>query len=300
MTPRPQRTIARPATVDGFGLFGGQDVRLRFLPAPPNHGIAFQRIDLPARPRIPALIQYVQSRPRRTAVGRGEAVVETIEHVLAALAGLRIDNCLVQLDALEPPAGDGSARAFTAALTAAGIQEQHVPRRVMRIEQPEVVRVPGIAGEVHLAPAEGSRLTLRCDIDYAGSSIGRQSCEWTLSPDSFLSEIAEARTFILESEIAGLRAQGYGRRVTTDHVLVFGPEGPIDNSLRFENECARHKLLDCLGDLALLGCDLHGVVAARHGSHALNQAVVRRLAWQLRRQMSDGAGAKPRAALRVG
>lgn len=292
MTPRPQRTIARPAAVNGFGLFGGQDVRLRFLPAPPNHGIAFQRMDLPARPRIPALIPYVQSRPRRTAIARGGAGVETIEHVLAALAGLQIDNCLVQLDAIEPPVGDGSSRHFTAALLEAGIEAQLVPRRVLRIEQPEVVRIPGATGEIHLSPAEDAALTLRCDIDYAGSSIGRQCCALTITPESFLSEVAAARTFILESEVEGLRAQGYGRRVTTDHVLVFGPTGPIDNSLRFENECARHKLLDCLGDLALLGCDIHGVVAAQQGGHALNQAVVRRLAGRGPAKTSDRSGAE--------
>lgn len=300
MPPRPQRTIARAAVVNGFGLFGGRDVRLRFLPAPPHHGIVFQRIDLPARPRIPALIPYVQARPRRTAVACGNAVVETIEHVLAALAGLQIDNCLVQLDAIEPPAGDGSSRHFTAALLEAGIVAQHVPRPALRIEQPEVVRLPGAPGEVHLAPAEDAALTLRVDIDYAGSSIGRQSCTLTITPESFLSEIAAARTFILESEIEGLRAQGYGRRVTTDNVLVFGPTGPIDNSLRFENECARHKLLDCLGDLALLGCDIHGVVATQQGGHALNQAVVRRLAGRLRAKTFDRGGAEPHADRRAG
>lgn len=282
MTPRPQRTIARSAEVRGFGLFGGQDVTLRFLPAPPSHGIAFQRVDLPGQPRVPALIPYVLPRPRRTAIGRGPAVIETIEHVMAALAGMQIDNCLVQLDALEPPAGDGSSAAFTAALQEAGIVMQALPRRTLRLTEDIVVRAPDSPGEIRLSPSDKEGLSLSAKVDYPGTSIGRQTCTASLSPDRFQQDIAAARTFILAEEVDRLRAQGYGRRVTTENVLVFGPDGPVDNQLRWPDECARHKLLDCIGDLALLGCDLCGAVEATQSGHALNHDVVRVLVQRLK------------------
>jgi len=277
MTLRPQRTLARPAEVRGFGLFLGHDVVLRALPAPPHHGIVFQRVDLPGQPRVPALIAHVQPRLRRTALACGDAVVETIEHLLAALAGLQIDNCLLQLDAPEPPCGDGSAQIFVAAFLAAGCETQPAPRQALVIHEPLVIRGSGDS-LIELAPSDDGRLTITAEINYPRSLPGRQTHTATLSIDLFASEIAPARTFVLDTEVAALRAQGLGRRVTTDNLLVLGPDGPQDNSCRFPDECARHKLLDCLGDLALIGCDVVGRVAARQSGHALNHAAARVLA----------------------
>lgn len=277
MIPRPQRTLARPAEVRGYGLFGGRAVVLRLLPAPEHHGIAFQRIDLPGAPRIPALVGYVQPRLRRTALVRGEAIVEVIEHVMAALGGLRIDNCLVQLDAPEPPGCDGSSEAFVSALIDAGIVEQRAPRRICRIEHQEVISNPAGGGFLEFAPASRDSLTITCEIDYPGTPIGAQSFRTEVTPEMFVTQVSFARTFVLEREVEGLRAQGLGLRATTDDLLVFGPDGPIDNELHAGNECARHKLLDCIGDFALLGCDLIGEIRAHQSGHALNHELVRRL-----------------------
>jgi UDP-3-O-[3-hydroxymyristoyl] N-acetylglucosamine deacetylase/UDP-3-O-[3-hydroxymyristoyl] N-acetylglucosamine deacetylase/3-hydroxyacyl-[acyl-carrier-protein] dehydratase len=274
---RLQRTLARPAEVRGFGLFSGRDVSLRFLPAPEHHGIAFQRTDLPGKPRVPALIQYVESQPRRTVIARGAARVELIEHVMAALAGLRIDNCLVQIDAAECPGMDGSSEDFVAALLDGGMIEQNAPRRVLKIPHVSCVSLPGSAGRIALAPAVNERLEIAYELDYGHPAIGQQSCRLQSTPEAFVTELSFARTFVLESEVSALRAQGYGHRATTDNLLVFGENGPIDNEMYADNECARHKALDCVGDLALLGCDLIGEVHAMQSGHALNHEAVRRL-----------------------
>ncbi len=281
MTPRPQRTIARPAQVSGFGLFTGEDVTLRFLPAPEHHGLAFQRLDLPDQPRLPALIRYVQPGLRRTVLSRGHVQVQTVEHVLAALAGLRIDNCLIQMTASEPPNGDGSSDAFVAALLDAGFRDQSATRPVCTIDRAETFSLPGSHGQIAVSPATDDRLHLTYDLDYPGTAVGQQSCTLDATPTAFVSLLSFARTFVFEPEVNGLRAQGLGLRATTRHLLVFGAEGPIENVLRAENECARHKALDCLGDFALLGCDLAGIVHCRQSGHALNHELIRRMATRL-------------------
>jgi UDP-3-O-[3-hydroxymyristoyl] N-acetylglucosamine deacetylase len=279
---RPQRTLARPAQVSGFGLFSGADVTVRFLPAPEHHGVAFQRIDLPDQPRIPALIRYVQPGLRRTVLARGPAEVHTVEHVLAALAGLQVDNCLVQLTAGEPPNGDGSSDHFVAALLDAGFRDQSAPRHVHVIDRTEHVALPGGQGSITLGPANDGRLQITYDLDYPGTAVGRQSCTLTASPTAFVSLLSFARTFVFDPEVAGLRAQGLGLRATTRDLVVFGEHGPVDNALRADNECARHKALDCIGDFALLGCDLAGTIHCRQSGHALNHELVRRLSSRLR------------------
>jgi UDP-3-O-[3-hydroxymyristoyl] N-acetylglucosamine deacetylase/UDP-3-O-[3-hydroxymyristoyl] N-acetylglucosamine deacetylase/3-hydroxyacyl-[acyl-carrier-protein] dehydratase len=203
--------------------------------------------------------------------------VELVEHVLAALAGLRIDNCLIQIDAAECPGRDGSAEDFVAALLDGGMIEQSVPRRQMIVDRICAVSLPGVPGTIALAPSDSGGCELHYDMDYGGPPIGRQSCSLTVTPETFVTELSFARTFVLESEVAALRAKGYGQRATTDHLLVFGKVGPIDNELYADNECARHKALDCVGDFALLGCDLVGEIHAIQSGHALNHEAVRRL-----------------------
>lgn len=281
MTPRPQRTLERPARISGFGLFTGDDVTVQFLPAPEHHGLAFQRMDLPGAPRVPALIHYLEPGLRRTVLRRGPARVELVEHVLAALAGLQIDNCLIRMTASEPPAGNGSADHFVAALLGAGIREQRAPRRVCRVGKSDVVAAAS-GGSIEVRPVAEPRLQLTYDLDYPGTPVGRQTCSVTVVPESFVAELAFARTFVFEHEVHMMRSQGFGLRATTDNLLVFGPEGPLHNALRSETECARHKALDCVGDFALLGCDIVGAVHCRQSGHALNHELVRRLDLYLR------------------
>lgn len=280
MKLRSQNTIARAAVVSGVGFLTGADIRLRFLPASAGHGIAFLRTDKLAAPPIPALVSYTIPRARRTAIARCGIVVEMVEHVLAALAGLQVDNCLVELDGPEPPGCDGSSLLFAETLLDAGIVEQGVSRERLELRQNVVVQGDGgqtVCGGPH-SDGRGSdgNLQISYSLDYGTNSpIGQQQYSVVVTPETFLSEIAFARTFLLEHEAQALAAQGYGKRTTARDLLIFGPQGVIDNTLRAPDECARHKILDCIGDLALVGCDLAGVVSARRSGHQLNAEFVR-------------------------
>jgi UDP-3-O-[3-hydroxymyristoyl] N-acetylglucosamine deacetylase len=273
---RRQRTIAQAASVTGIGLFGSADVTLRFLPAPENHGIAFRRSDL-GDVLIPALINYVVPRPRRTALCRAGVGVETIEHVMAALYGLRIDNCLVELDAPEPPVGDGSAQHFVEALHDAGIVEQAAVRPQLIVANKAHVFEMDHSAEMQVRPSRGETYTIAYELDYRHPHIPPQSVTSDVTPDLFADSIAFARTFVLEEEVAALQQQGFGMRMTPQNLLVFGADGPIENQMHVEDECARHKLLDVIGDLALVGCDLVGTFTCRCSGHRHNHEIARDL-----------------------
>jgi UDP-3-O-[3-hydroxymyristoyl] N-acetylglucosamine deacetylase len=276
MTHRRQNTIERSATIAGYGLFGGADVTLEFLPAPEFHGLVFQRVDLPGGPRIPAHIACVVPQPRRTALAREGAVVEVTEHVLAALAGLKIDNCLIRLNAPEPPNGDGSARHFVDALLGAGIVEQNAFRPTLQVPRGVIV---GDAGQSQItASPGGGGLRVSYRLDYGQAPLPRQALVIDVTRESFLKDISSARTFVLESEVTALRAQGLGLRTTARDLLVYREDGTIiDNALRFPDECVRHKILDCIGDLALAGADIIGEIHALRSGHQQNHEVIRQL-----------------------
>jgi UDP-3-O-acyl N-acetylglucosamine deacetylase len=277
-TYRYQRTIAGPAEVRGTGFLTGADVRLRFVPAPPCCGVVFVRTDLRARPRIPAHVTQVTGTKRRTTLGDEPAQVGLVEHVLAALAGLRIDNCYVELNAPEPPGLDGSASHFVQALREAGLKRQPARRPIWCVEQSIKLESNGASLALHPSCDEGDGLTLSYFLDYGPwSSIARQVHTQSITPTTFANELASCRTFILESEADELRRQGLGARTTVADLLVFGPHGPIDSELRFANEPARHKVLDMVGDLSLLGADLCGHVIAYRSGHPLNVELARTL-----------------------
>lgn len=293
---RYQRTLARPAEVWGVGYLTGATVRLRFVPAPPSTGIVFVRTDLRPRQHVPAHIDNVTGTQRRTTLGRPPAQIGLVEHVLSALAGLRIDNCQIELNAPEPPGLDGSARGFVAALLDAGISRQGARRPIFGVEQSLVLSARGATLALHppqpgmfarpagpnIAPEH--QLYLSYFLDYGLTSpIARQVHTQDLTPSLFAQELASCRTFILEEEAAELRRQGLGARTSTADLLVFGRRGPVDNRLRYANEPARHKVLDLVGDLALLGADLCGHVVAYRSGHPFNVELVRRLHQQLPR-----------------
>jgi UDP-3-O-acyl N-acetylglucosamine deacetylase len=223
------------------------------------------------------LVKHRIEIPRRTTLARGAAQVEMVEHILAALAGLQIDNCRVCVDAGEMPGCDGSSLAFVHALTAAGIVRQDALRPQRIVRQP--VRVADGDTWVEARPAfPGSRVSLRFQIDYgAHRAIGRQRLQMELTPEVFCRELAPSRTFLLEDEARWLQQQGLARRVTAADLLVFGDDGPIDNETRFDDECVRHKALDLVGDLALAGCDIIGHFVAHRSGHRLNAELVRAL-----------------------
>ncbi|MBN2581191.1 MAG: UDP-3-O-[3-hydroxymyristoyl] N-acetylglucosamine deacetylase [Pirellulales bacterium] len=273
---RKQQTLSAPAEFRGKGYWSGAAVRLEFRPAPADTGIVFVRRDLPGQPRIPATADYRTETPLRTVLFRGGACVEMVEHVMAALAGMQIDNCEIWSDAPEMPAADGSCLPLVETLTAAGRAEQDAPRpqRVVR----RVVRCGNRESWVEARPENSGKMVLAYELDYgSGNPIGRQSLEITLSPRYFCRSLAPSRTFLLEAEALALQAQGLGRHVTHQDLLVFGPQGPIDNPLRFPDECVRHKMVDMVGDLALAGCDLIGRFVAFRSGHRLNAELVRRL-----------------------
>jgi UDP-3-O-[3-hydroxymyristoyl] N-acetylglucosamine deacetylase len=273
---RRQRTLARPVGVTGFGYYSGRDVRVEFWPAAEFAGITFVRHDIGPAARIPVDPSLRIDVPRRTTLDLNGARVEMVEHVLAALAGLGVDNCEVWVDAPEMPGCDGSARLFVEALDAAGIVEQRssVPQIVVE----RSVRVGEGDSWVEAQPARSAGLSISYELDFGpGNAIGRQTYALDLTPDSFRRQLAACRTFIPQETAQAMVAQGIGLRVTTQDLLIFGPHGPLENTLRFPDECVRHKILDIVGDLALTGCEIVGHVVGHRCGHALHAELARRL-----------------------
>ena len=251
-------------------------MRVEFRPAEAGAGVVFVRDDLVPARRIPATIEHRIETPRRTTLSCDGAIVEMVEHVMAALWGLAIDNCEVHVDAPELPGCDGSSLAYVAALSAAGIVEQDELRRRLVVCEP--ARVGGDEAWVAAAPTQQGELRIKYRLDYGNRTpIGRQTLELTVTPETFVSQLAPARTFVLQQEAQWLRERGLGARATFRDLLVFDDEGPIDNHLRFKDECVRHKTLDLIGDLALAGCDVAGQITAHRSGHRLNAELVRAL-----------------------
>ena len=275
-SPRQQRTIARPVAVEGFGYWSGRDVRVEFRPAPADTGIVFVRTDLQRPAQIRAMVANRIETPRRTTLRSGGVSVEMVEHVMAALGGLNVDNCEVQVSAAEMPGCDGSSLPYVEALAEAGFVTQDAVRMTLVVR--EVTRLGNDDSWVEARPGSTWGMSLKYHLDYGpGSSIGRQTLTLPVTPDSFRRELSPSRTFMLKSEADWLLAQGLGSRVTTQDLLIFDAAGPIDNPLRFHDECVRHKALDLVGDLALAGCDLIGHFVAYRSGHRLNADLVRML-----------------------
>ena len=273
MDTSKQCTIAAPAAIEGFGYWQGRDVSVEFQPADVDTGIVFVRSDLPGEPRIAARVENRVETPRRTSLRSDTAGVDMVEHIMAALAGLRVDNCEVRVDEAEMPGCDGSSLPFVEAIDAVGIVEQDAakPRQVVR----DVLRLENGQGWFEVRPPDSQETLLEYQLDYgADSPIGRQNYQTVLTPDVFRRELAPSRTFMLKSEADWLLAQGLGLRATCRDLLVFEHDGPIDNQLRFPDECVRHKLLDMVGDLALAGCQLIGRFSASRSGHRLNAELV--------------------------
>lgn len=271
-----QHTIAEAVTVRGTGLFTGQPASATIRPAEEGHGIVFVRSDLDGRPQIPARVDHVVERPRRTTLQRGETTVEMVEHCMAALVGSAIDNCTVEVDGPELPAGDGSAMPFVEAIDSVGLTEQSAPRNYLVVDTPITVR----EGDATVAalPIDTPALELLYALDYgAQSPLGRQVHSSTITREEFRSSIAPARTFSTEQEAQAMRAKGLFAHLTPKDMLVLGPSGPIENTLRFEDEPVRHKVLDLLGDIHLVGRPILGRIVAHRAGHKLNHKLAREL-----------------------
>ena len=270
---RNQRTIGSAAQIQGFGYWSGKDVQVELRPAPVDTGVVFVRRDLSPEVRIPVNVAHRVEVPRRTVLSHGGGNVEMVEHILAALAGLRIDNCEIWVDGAEMPGLDGSCQAIVEAIQKAGAVEQPAYRAQLIVE--DTTRVGDEQSWVEAHPSKIDGFSLKVRIDYGRGPIGRQSVHFVVTPGSFIRELAPARTFLTKQEAEWLQKQGLGQRASTSDLLVFDEAGPMENSLRYEDECARHKALDLVGDLALSGCDLVGHFVAYCSGHRLNAELVR-------------------------
>lgn len=273
---KPQHTIQNTAEISGRGLFTGEEVTVRFKPAPVDTGIVFVRADAPSPVRIRAHVSNVTKRARRTSLKNGTLSIETVEHCMAALHALSVDNAEIELTGGELPGCDGSSQYFVDAILQAGIVEQQAEQRPLTIT--ETVRVCEDDAELIAVPTDTDDLNILYDLDYGPSArVKRQIFAVRVSEDTFLKEIAPARTFLFEEEAKQFQAAGLGKHLTYQDVVVIGESGVVGNEFRYPDECVRHKVLDLIGDLYLAGRPLRGKILARKSGHALNHELVRRL-----------------------
>jgi len=330
-----QRTLAESVSIEGVGYWSGETIRLVLKPAAVNTGIVFRRVDLPGKPFIPVHVAHRKNISLRTSLVKSafnkenlnNPCVEMVEHVIAALVGMRVDNCEIQATSAEMPAMDGSCLPLTEAIEKVGVHEQNYERIVYFVDdvicvgdenayvevrpiETNYCAATDLPSEDHSYPwtrscSEERRLAearfrteaLACagdaegglckevpgsiysyELDFGPNAVIERQCfTWDSSIDSFTENLAPARTFLREQDAKVLRSRGIGTHVGPEQLLVFGEDGVIGNELRFDNECARHKTLDMVGDFGLIGCDVVGHFVSRRGGHALNALMVKEL-----------------------
>ncbi len=284
-----QRTIEKEASLKGIGLHTAKKVSVTFKPAEIDTGINFIRTDLPDRPLIKASIDSLlsQSRsPRRTSIGRDGIEIHTIEHLMAALSGLCIDNIYIEIDNDEVPGLDGSSLNFLEILSKAGVKEQEKSRRYYLIKEPIFVEEEGSA--IVVVPSRDFKISYT--LNYNHPLLKVQFLEINFNEEVFKNELASSRTFCLESEAQELQQQGLGRGANYENTLVVGEKGVIKNKLRYQDEFIRHKILDLLGDLYILGEPLRGHIIALRSGHSLNLKLSRKIDQQRQRYSLGGVG----------
>ncbi len=275
--PRPQKTLKNSAEFKGIGLHTGEETLLKVLPAGPDHGIVFCRVDLEGKPTVEARTAKLNKKERRTGLRDGAAEVCTVEHILAACYGLHLDNALVEISGEEVPGMDGSALPFAEGFLEAGLVDQKVSRKELRLREPLVVG-EGLVSLVALPSEDGFSIQYH----FANPMGGVETFETEISPETFVKEIAPARTFVIEEEILALQEAGLGKGADESNTVLVGPKGPKPSQLRFKDEPIRHKVLDLLGDLALGGFDLDARLIANRSGHTLNHNLVKELEEQCR------------------
>ena len=273
MNAPKQRTIERATELEGVGLHTGKPARVRFVPAEPNAGLRFRRADLPGTPEIPADLEHVSSTDRETTLAAGEAQAHTVEHLLAAVHALRIDNLTIELSGPEVPIMDGSFRPFLDALNDAGPVEQDANARVLEIAAP--LEASSGRTKYVAVPADDFRVSATIEFDHP--LVGRQHGSWDIATGTFTDGIAPARTFGFLREAEELRARGLALGATTDNAIVLNETGLAGGQLRFPDEFVRHKIGDVVGDLALLGRRIRAHIVSERPSHAGNVALAKAL-----------------------
>jgi UDP-3-O-[3-hydroxymyristoyl] N-acetylglucosamine deacetylase len=268
-----ENTVQRAVEASGVGLHSGVPVHIRILPAPVSTGIVFLRTDLDNF-AIPASWRHVARVSYATSLMRQGVLLSTTEHLLSVFYSMGIDNAYVEIDNLEVPILDGSGQPFVELIRNAGVRQYRRKRRYLRIRRP--ISVEDRGKRISILPAESFRLT--CETDFPHPMVGRQSLELEVTPERYAAEIAPARTFGFEYELGQMRNMGLIRGATLDNAVCFTREGVLNpGGLRMADECCRHKALDLIGDLALLGRPLLGHVIAERAGHAMHAALVARI-----------------------
>src|SRR5579862_6001405 len=270
---RFETTVQRPVEAKGVGLHSGVPVTIRILPAPPSTGVVFIRTDLDNF-SVPALWRYVARVSYATSLMRQGVLISTTEHLLSVFYSMGLDNAYVEIDNLEVPILDGSGSPYVELLKAAGLKSYRRRKRFLRIRRPVTVE----AGSKRISILPSDRFLLTCDVFYDHPLIGRQALDLEVTPERYAEEIAPARTFGFEHELAQMRDMGLIRGASLENAICFNRAG-VENpdGLRFVDECCRHKALDLIGDLALIGKPLLGHVIAERAGHAMHTALVARI-----------------------
>lgn len=286
MLTRPQRTLKKPVSYSGVGIHTGKEVTIRFCPAQVHSGIVFQRIDLPGKPTIPAAVEYVQDTSRSTMIGIGACSVQTVEHVLAALSAYQIDNLCIQVTDGEPPIGDGSSKTFVELIEEAGVEEQQAVKNIVSLKHP----VHFTHGQTHLVALPSNEFRISYTLHYPNTPVIRsQYFSLQITDKNFKEQIAECRTFALYEEITLLMEKGLIRGGSLENAVVikddvvFSKEG-----LRYPDEMVRHKILDLIGDLSLVGLPFLGHIIAIRSGHAANVALSKLLLRHLTQENAGG------------
>lgn len=268
---RNQHTIGKDVTYKGLGLHSGMPVTMTMHPAAPGTGIIFRRSDLPGGPEVPAQSRYITNTLRATTLEKGEAKVFTVEHVLSALYALQIDNCVIEMDSPEPPVGDGSAKTFCDMVEEAGIETQDEMIPILTLDTSAAVYEDNKF--ITALPYDGLRITFTSINPHP--LLGTQMRDVVIDHDSYMKEIAPARTIGFTWELEAMRKMGLGKGGTLENAVVYS-ETECLSQLRFPDELVRHKILDILGDISLVG-PLHAHIIAVLGSHKLNAELSEKL-----------------------
>jgi len=286
-----QRTISNIAEISGKGLHTGNKTNMVFKPAPPDSGIVFVRVDLPGKPAVPALIDNVENVERGTTLSVSGVEVRTVEHVLAAVASLGIDNLTIELDSNETPSGDGSVLPFVKILESSGLEEQNSKKNIFKIEKPFYYSDE----EINFLVLPSDEFKVSFHIEYRNSIVGSQFASVIINPDNFKNELAPARTFCFLEDVDKLKEDGLIKGGSLENAVVIGKDGIINQGpLRYHNEFVRHKIVDLVGDLSLLGVGIIAHVISSKSGHPSNVELVKRL-----KKLSVEAGVASRPAKKV-
>jgi UDP-3-O-acyl N-acetylglucosamine deacetylase len=270
------KTLKQAVALSGVGLHSGLTTNLRLCPAPAGSGIVFVRTDLPGKPS--AKVQQIDhnAAPFRTVIKNGEAEFHTVEHLLSALAAFQISDCIVEMDGLETPGLDGSAKDFCDAIQHVGI-ETFPNSNVAPIVVSEAVTLEEGIAKISALPNPGG-MKISYTLNYPGNALAQGSYDFALNQDAYLKEIAPARTFAIKKDAEMMRAAGLGKGANMQNTVIIDGERALETSLRFSNEPVRHKILDLIGDLYILGRPVHAHIVASCSGHKINRALAMRLA----------------------